>query len=898
MHLDLDLIFLQEAELINQNNEWLNIDGYDFFCSNTKPKSRIAAYIKSKFSYTVSVSNKVEAIAFKFENLNVTGIYRPFKVPNSANYMLNLIDFCTENLGNEKNVIIGDFNLDFIKISDKNYQHRKLYDDWLNFLATTGLVQLNHNLTWRRVVKGNIKESILDHAYSDSNWNIHTKDLDIGDHLALLLTKENQENMIFKAKKRVRYWKKYSQEDLLNSISDDAIENFPLICAEQINNNLDQMLMSKLHKLAPILQIRPDENKFIWSEKIIRLRRKKENLLKKAKRSKRPDLYSRCRTLDRDLRKLILSEEKKKIRNLIDHANPKSLWDAVNRVKSAPSPTDIPYELIYKDSKITCDFAKAEVFRDVFESKINIETSTVLEETISIDQLRSPDTIFTAERLSQAIKLTKKKQSYGHDLVPMRVLIDAMPAIFEIVLTLFQRIEDGDPIPAKWRMARILPLHKKGNKLDPSNYRPISNLNSISKIFERCLLLYLREIEAMNSVDLTHEKQLGFKPNCSTAKMGLIIQSKIALALEKGEKLGLISLDLSAAFDLVNHSLLHTRLRNMGLPTKFCLIINDWLKNRLAYVESNQCTSTIFNVDKGTVQGSVLGPVLFSLYIRQILEAHEELWSYADDSYLLISHKETESLINKLSTESNEIVKDLKKSGMFVNEKKTEFIIFEKGESKGTVSIQIGETRVVNKDEINVLGVLFDKNLTWNAHVNKVISQAKKDCFGLKTLAKFFNESEMLKLSSALVLSKLYYNSVIWMNDLLKSTTWQRLLSASSYILRTALSLYDYSLISFEDIHLMCSRATPKNFSAYHHLCMLHDILTTRAPQYLFDIVSKNASFESRSGLIYFTNSSKNRFGMQSFQNRLLDLSKKLFPHYEQLSKDAFKSKMKLMYLK
>ena len=188
-------------------------------------------------------------------------------------------------------------------------------------------------------------------------------------------------------------------------------------------------------------------------------------------------------------------------------------------------------------------------------------------------------------------------------------------------------------IPEQWRIGRTIPLYKKGDKTVGENYRPITNLCSLAKLFERAILSKLQEIEADQLVDLTGVNQHGFKKGRSTITAALSIKRNIVKALDQGKWSGLVSLDLSSAFDIINHKRLIERLQIIGLPQDLIKIVEIWLEKRTYYVEVNGKCSIPRNQIAGTIQGSVLGPVLFALYLSPLLQI-EDLEVYADDNHM------------------------------------------------------------------------------------------------------------------------------------------------------------------------------------------------------------------------------------------------------------------------
>ena len=214
------------------------------------------------------------------------------------------------------------------------------------------------------------------------------------------------------------------------------------------------------------------------------------------------------------------NEQKAKIRSTIKHDDQQSFWKALNTAKCLPSKTDIPDSITWEGKDFKTIDEKVEAFRTLFKEKmistgqVNITDQNrrdLLGNTKILDVENSQ--IFTLERIKKAFENTKSKPSYGHDRVPMRVLIDSLDFSLPIIISLFKKIENGSSIPDKWKVSRILPLHKKGDKRKIENYRPISNICSLAKVFERCIQLYLQELESKQGTSLTGSNQFGFKNN-------------------------------------------------------------------------------------------------------------------------------------------------------------------------------------------------------------------------------------------------------------------------------------------------------------------------------------------------------------------------------------------------
>ncbi len=181
-------------------------------------------------------------------------------------------------------------------------------------------------------------------------------------------------------------------------------------------------------------------------------------------------------------------------------------------------------------------------------------------------------------------------------------------------------------------------LFKNGNKKNINSYRPISNLCSASKIFERMMLKRLTDIESTKNVDITGERQHG------TVIAPKEIQSQIARRIDEGQYVAMGSLDLTAAFDVVDVDLLMKQLLTLGLPSDWLDLLEAWLRDRATFVEVSADRSMHYNVNIGTVQGSILGPVLFSLFISPVFKMNN-IVAYADETYMITSSRTKENAV-------------------------------------------------------------------------------------------------------------------------------------------------------------------------------------------------------------------------------------------------------------
>ena len=283
------------------------------------------------------------------------------------------------------------------------------------------------------------------------------------------------------------------------------------------------------------------------------------------------------------------------------------------------------------------------------------------------------------------------------------------------------------------------------------------------------------------------------------------------------------SVDLSAAFDVVNIDLLIDRLRIIGLPRDVVGLIRCWLKERSFYVETNGITSMFYDINSGTIQGSILGPILYAIYVSPLFDL-TDLSNFADDNFAITWNPCKQNAINEMQTKLEIITTWLKKSGLKVNESKTELCLFFKRE------IILNNVSVKSKTSMNVLGVYFDSKLTWSKHIANTIHKANLALHAIRLIKKYFNSTEIRQLLTSNFYSVLYYNSEIWHIPTLKPKLKQTILSASANALKISQRIID-PMESFINVHKSCERAHPEQLLMYKHAIMLHKIYSNNFPE-------------------------------------------------------------------
>jgi len=453
-----------------------------------------------------------------------------------------------------------------------------------------------------------------------------------------------------------------------------------------------------------------------------------------------------------------------------------------------------------------------------------------------------------------------------------------------------EKIYEQKVVPDQWKISRIIPLHKKGPKKEMSNYRPISNLCAISKIFEKLILRKLQQVGEEQEWNIGGNCQHGFKTNKSTVTAIQEIVSRVSHYTDQNYYVALASLDLSAAFDVVPVDLLLKRMKTIGLPEDVIGLIRSWLEKRSAYVEVEDSCSEYYDITAGTIQGSILGPILFNIFMEPLMEVEDSV-SYADDSYNIELGDTKIAALKDLELKLIRVEKWMSGSGLKVNLEKTELIIFHRMDtSQGSIKLK-GFT-ICSKHEINILGISVDSRLTWDPQVERAISGAKRNCQALRIIRRYFTKEELKTLVTTCVYAKLYYGAGVWLTSVLRERLWKRLYSFSGITLKLLDKEKTYGRLHKENI-----RATPKMYSNYLLAISYYDLMKTREPLIEFNNCMQVELHNRRNNCLLFTSNARYRIGRNNISKRIVSITNKIKKAWLDLDKISFKLACKRLFI-
>ena len=366
--------------------------------------------------------------------------------------------------------------------------------------------------------------------------------------------------------------------------------------------------------------------------------------------------------------------------------------------------------------------------------------------------------ITVEEMLEQLQNLDPKKGS-PQEAIPAKILKSNADLFCFPLTELFNKLVEESSFPDDLKNADVSSLFKKDDNMSKKNYRPISLLPSIAKIFERLMHKQLSEFTERFFSPLLG----GFRQGYNTQHVLLNFLQYCKNSIDNKGLAGAVFMDLSKAFDCVNHGLLIAKLSAYGLNMDALQLIRSYLSNRQQRVKINSSFSDWKEIKIGVPQGSVLGPLLFNVFINDIFwfTNRTKICNYADDTTIFACHPDLDNIIKQLEEDSTVIVKWFSDNFLKLNDDKCHLMIFGGKSTEATVTI--GNSKINESDYEKLLGVTFDKKLNFKKHVEDLYKKANQKLHALARLSNYIDPIKSEILMNSFIRSQFNYCPLVWM---------------------------------------------------------------------------------------------------------------------------------------
>ena len=549
-----------------------------------------------------------------------------------------------------------------------------------------------------------------------------------------------------------------------------------------VNKKFDRFLkdLSTLtNKHAPIIKRSRKEMKLKdkpWiNNKIQKMMRIRDRILLKLKKKSTNDNL----TLYKKFRNRVSNEIKKSKENCFHNffstntQNMKKLWSGIKTIISHKSSTSSTINKIKDmEGNVTSEPSKiSNIFNDFFVNVADEITKTIPKTPKSpLDYLsnRTSNSLFltpvTFIEVNDLINTLNPSKSVGPNSIPIKLLKILGSSVSPLVALLVNQSFQSGVFPDKLKIAKVITLFKKGNPELPSNYRPISLLPIFSKIFEK--LMYRQLFRFLEVHNVLYSLQFGFQENHSIDHALVSLTEAIRNTLDN-KRFGCgIFIDLQKAFDTVNPEILLSKLEHYGVRGCALEWFRSYLSDRKQYVSVNGSNSNLLSITCGVPQGSVLGPLLFLVYINDLPNASKKLnfYLFADDTNIYCESKDLSNLLKIVNKELRSIKRWLDANKLSLNIDKTNYIIFHSSSRNvpSDSTIKIGKKQIKRVKLVKFLGLLLDEHLSWKYHLSELSKKLARTCGIFFKIRNLLPLDVLLCLYNALFLSFLQYGLIVW----------------------------------------------------------------------------------------------------------------------------------------
>ena len=491
--------------------------------------------------------------------------------------------------------------------------------------------------------------------------------------------------------------------------------------------------------------------------------KKKYNAWKRYTRTREYKYYEEYCHIRNEATKEVRKAKKYYERNLANETktNPKAFWKYVRsktKVKSGVK------DLLKEDGSYAhTDGDKAEILNSFFASVFTDEDlSDVPVPDNMFDGDKLTDVVFTVEEVAKQLQKLNPTKSPGPDGLHPKVLKEVCNEIAHPLAIIFRKSMDEGEVPKGWKVAEVTAIFKKGSAADAGNYRPVSLTSIVCKIMES--IIRNHTMAFMNKHNIIQEEQHGFRQGRSCVKQLLVLMEMWTKLLEEGADIDVVYLDFRKAFDSVPHLRLLKKAEANGIGGKLIRWIKSFLIGRKQRVSLNGEKSDWASVRSGIPQGSVLGPILFIIYINDLPNVVSSLvMMFADDTKIFTPVKEEDDC-QKLQEDLNRLGDWSSKWQLKFNVAKCGVLHYGKGVDRVTYTMTEGNhsRNLKEIDDEKDLGVLFDKSLTFSKHIGAIANKATRILGVIKRTFDYMDEETFKALYKTMVRPHLEYANSVW----------------------------------------------------------------------------------------------------------------------------------------
>ena len=730
-------------------------------------------------------------------------------------------------------LLLGDFNEDLFNC---NYHNLK------DLLYLNSLKNIINEAT-----RGNaILDPIIvptDFSYLD-NGTI-TVPSHISDHKATYIILPFSYSTVHTFERNIWLYNKANFESLNNKIKNFNWNNLLNCSINEACRLFTNTFIDFVKECIPskTITVRPDDKPWFDSKirKFCRLRdRLKANALKTGKQNDW-DKYKKSRNKVNNLKKYAKEHFFNNLEltlNDLQSNDKRTFWKVIKHFVKGDTSTSIPplSDLTNTNNFHITTQNKAECLNDYFASISSVDDSNVSLPCYNFKTQNKLNSFEISEdEIIELIKLLPLNKACGHDLISHRMLKPVAKSVAKPLSILYNRSLNEGVYPDVWKVANITPIFKKGDKSLVSNYRPVSLLSCCGKLFERLVFKNMYNFFLENN--LLYKYQSGFLPNHSTSYQLVDIYHHICQTFDNKQYSCMVFCDISKAFDRVWHRGLLFKLKENGIDGQLLLWLTSYLNNRSQRVVFQATESSLKTISAGVPQGSVLGPLLFLIYVNDIAESLLSLTRlYADDSSLYYSASSVQDIEGIINHDLTMISHWAQQWLVNFNPSKTEAMFFSLRGYETLPSLYFNNTQINFVDSHKHLGLTLSNDGKWSEHIENILCTASKTVGIMRKLKYSIGRKALNQIYLSYVRPILEYSCLVWNGCTDQNANSLEKLQNEAARIVTGLT----RSVSLENLYRECGWESLKHRRTMQQYYFMYKVNNNSVPSYINDLFPPN----------------------------------------------------------
>ena len=570
------------------------------------------------------------------------------------------------------------------------------------------------------------------------------------------------------------------QEELVSELSNQNVTEL---------DSFVETFLTILNKHAPKKQkcVRANQSPFMNKslQKEIMKRTRLQNRFSKSNNETHREAYNKQRNYCVHLTRKTKKDYYENL-NVNDVTDNKQFWKTVKPFLSDKTKVDDKITLVDNGEIVTEDCKTAEIFNEYFSMiipNLNITPNTeVLSDVgqiddpvlkaikkyekhpsiIAISNKTKTNSSFTFHQPSRR-EIEKQIQNLDvlkacrEDDIPTKIIKENSEIFTDVIEKNLSTCFVKAQFPNSLKLADVRPIHKKDSRNEKSNYRPVSILSNISKIYERIIAAQI----TVFFDNILSKYQCGFRKGFSAQHCLLRLIETWRKYIDSGKVAGALLTDLSKAFDCISHDLLIAKLYAYGFDMQAITLVHSYLSDRKQRVKVSNTFSSWSNIIYGVPQGSILGPLLFNIYICDLFLSYDvtDIANYADDNTPYCGSDSNTSVIDMLERASVKLFEWFKDNNLKANADKSHLLISTDNKQK----IKINETVICSSKAEKLLGILIDNKLTFDQHVSNLCVKANQKLHALSRISSYMSTKKRKLIMNSFITSQFGYCPLVWM---------------------------------------------------------------------------------------------------------------------------------------